>query len=356
MENPVQFEYGRDAEDGSESETPLSVTFINQAQTGVDSFRLSYESPSAVPIYRDFLRSVYGVAGDYPFQVRRPDWITVERDGIRNQYDRTYSLVASANDGRIEIAIVDYIDEPSSVVPHEWRPGGFIATVTVPVDEYVEQIVTAAERYISRATESERLNPDERVVRLLDDAKAVRNAVREERSLDQFRLAPDSPGVQSYLYDNSFTDTSISYFLVERGVVREEMHRLRERENSVSEKYQKLLSHDSRLIQKAVAEILEERPDERAKEWLLGRRWTERPEIVRPALRAGAHFDDEDVRDALCETVDFSSHADIRATAVELLGDYPDGETVDVLESLVEDDADETVRTAARETLSRIRD
>ncbi|SFR97783.1 hypothetical protein SAMN05216559_1913 [Halomicrobium zhouii] len=33
-----------------------------------------------------------------------------------------------------------------------------------------------------------------------------------------------------------------------------------------------------------------------------------------------------------------------------------ESETVEVLESLVEDDADETVRTAARETLSRIRD
>jgi len=110
----------------------------------------------------------------------------------------------------------------------------------------------------------------------------------------------------------------------------------------------------SEHIKQATVKELAARPDEQAKESLLATRWRDQPQLVQPALHGAAKLGGEDVRDALCETIGFSSHPEIRQTAIELLGDYPDDKTRETLASVAKDDEDETVRETATQVLSAL--
>lgn len=334
---------------------PEEVLFANVADRGSDSLLLEYESSYPVNFFRDFLASIYAISGGYCFQIHRPKWFIVDSEMGEVRYDSKYSIVAYPRDNTLEIALVDYIDEPSDVVPVQWRTDSLIATVSIRTDEYVAAVIDVAEVFVNHLEESAEVEVDQRILTFLQDAKAIKNCIDQTGDATQYRLQPDSERVQVYLYDNMFTDVSLTHFLIKTGVVRAEVERLHTLgDEDASKKYKTLLSHDSRQIQQEVAEVLAEQPDERALEWLLGRRWTDRPEIVEPALRGAAKIGGQDVRDALCDEVDFSSHAQLRLLAVELLADYADETTIETLETVATEDEDDDVRAGAREVLAEL--
>lgn len=353
----VEFRFAdRDTEsaDADGSPMPREIALVNQIDAGAERLRLVYDSTAPGTFHRKLLGTLYAVAGDYSFRIRRPRWlyVTPHSGEDEKRYPPRYSVVADPDGEFIQVAMAEDADGRDTV-PAQWRPESSRTTVTVRTDEYVEEVVTSAEAFVEQE-ENEGETVRDRIRFLLDDAREIREAIRTEGDATGFRLAPESPKVQPYLYENHFTEPSVSYFLVQTGVVRAEVDRLRGRDTDVGAKYQALLSHESRTIQRAAANALEQHPDERAKEWLLLRRWVDRPEIVPVALRAAAQFQGEDVREALYETIDFSDRSEIRKTAVELLVEYPDEETVDILEEVAESDQDGSVREAARSVLDTI--
>lgn len=355
----VHFQFGSQDEDaeemtGIEDTMPNEVVFTNNTTDGVDELRLIYDYPAPISLYRSFLSSVYGFVGGYATQLRQPSWIRSVVDNRSETFDRKHTPIVRETEGQVEIAVVDYIDDLSEPVPIEWQANNANEIITVEVTGYIESVIDASREYIIMARDEEDIEPDERVLHFLEDAQSILSHLERTGELSSFKFDSDSPPIQEYLYESPFVDSSLSYYIVESGIIRDEIHRLQKQSEQASQRYKQLLSHKSEQIQAETATVLESNPDERANEWLLARRWTDIPEIVVPSLRAAANFQSEEVHTALLETLSFSEHAEIRRTAVELLKAYPNEKTVMRLEEIVEEDEDETVRETAQSVLNSI--
>jgi hypothetical protein len=355
----VHFQFDERAEDAKEMTgmsgvMPEEVIFTNLDEGNVDKLRLIYDYPAPISLYRTFLGSVYGLAGGYPTQLSRPSWIRLEKNDCTEKFDRKYTPLIRRKGGQVEITVVDYIDEPSEPVPVEWRPDISSPIVSVNLTEYIDAIIDASQEHLSVVKKQENAELDERIIHFLEDIKTIRYHLESEGDLSEFHIDPGTPRVQEYLYEKPFVDVSLSYFLVEVGVIRDEIRRLQKQADQPSEKYKQLLSHESKRIQQEAATALISNPDERAIEWLLARRWTDVPDIVVPSFQAVANFQSDDLHTALLETLDFSNHAKIRRAAVKLLEEYPDEQTINKLEEIADGDDDQTVRETARSVLDSI--
>lgn len=357
----VRYEFGDreriafDLSEGVVRSIVPEITLSNGGESSVGRLQFSYDRGSG--FYKHMLSTVYAIAAGAPFQIYRPDWVRLQGDLVGGSR-LAHALLARPDGEQLDVALVEVEDvldltaedDPGAVVPVEWDPAVFEATVTVVLEEYVSAVVSATTEYIGFHEEHGGGYTSERVRWLLGGARTVRQEIRDASGVAACPFGPESPRVQTYLYDSSFTNRAVTHLLIESGIVSQEVERLGGQDDDIGRQYQTLLSHPSWEIQTAVASALGRRPDERATEWLLGRRWTDDPRVVPIALRAAAQIGGEDVREALLETLDFSEQPEIRRTAVTLLADHPDQETRDALRAVVE--ADDEVRETAREVLS----
>ncbi|WP_336358961.1 HEAT repeat domain-containing protein [Haloarcula sp. CGMCC 1.6347] len=351
----VQFEYHDTESDAPQASVPDVVKFTNDTGKKPDKLSLKYESATPGTFYWKMLVALYGLASKSPVQIYRPDWFYIESDGSKERYDRSHSLVATAEQGRLKLAVVTYIDG-WDVTPVDWRPEASSGLMTVDTEEFAQQLLSGAREYRRRHSD-----PDsgiDRFVSLLIDEIEERWP-QGERDKSLTHSAADIPGsmIHTYLYDCLYPDDSFSYLLQYNGIIEAEIQRLQSDAadpDEVGTRYQTLLSHESKPVQRATALALRNNPDERANEWLLSRRWTDIPAVVVPSLEAAAEFPNDGVRDALIETISFSSHPEVRKTAVELLQPYSDNEALNALEKTAETDDDETVRESAQSVLDSI--
>ncbi|GGM53335.1 HEAT repeat domain-containing protein [Haloarcula argentinensis] len=352
----VQFEYHDTEADDLQSSTPSMIRFVNDTGGGPDELSLKYESATPGTFYWKMLVALYGLTSQSPVQIYRPDWFYIQFSGNEECYGRSHSLIATADKGCLKLAVVTYVDG-WDVAPVDWRPEELKEIVTVDLGEFAQQLISSAREYRSHHSDPES-SMDTFVSLLIDE---VEERYSQDGCDDSITHAPvDMPDsmIHTYLYDCPYPDESFSYLLQCNGTIEAEVKRLRDNELDADEigmRYQTLLSHESETVQRATAVALRNNPDERAKEWLLARRWTDIPAIVIPSLEAAAEFPSDEVRDILVETISFSSHPEIRHAAVELLKQYPDDETISALEKFAEVDDDETVRETAQSVLATIK-
>jgi|GEM_PF-1868050 hypothetical protein len=351
----VQFEYHDTEPDGPQNSVPTLVRFVNDTDGEPDRLSLKYESATPGTFYWKMLVALYGLASQSPVQIYRPDWFYIESGGSEERYDRSHSLIATVDKGRLKLAVVTYVDG-WDVAPVDWRPDASKETLTVDFVEFAQQLMNGAREYRSRHSDPQS-RMDTFVSLLLDEITERYPRDQWDESLTHSPADTPESMVHTYLYDCQYPDESFSHLLQCNGAVEAEVKRLQSAESDADEigtRYQTLLSHESKTVQRATALALRDNPDERAKEWLLARRWTDIPVVVIPSLEAAAKFPSDAVRDSLIETVNFSSHPEIRQAAVELLKPYPNDETVSALETFAEEDDDDTVRETAQSVLDSI--
>lgn len=356
--NAVQLTFGdkvtRQARAGNDGYCYLTLDVENRADTGPARLRFDYEEVASV-FFREMLTALDGIATGNPTRLPRPHSIEADREGDSMRYDATHTPIARADGDIVRIAITSDDVNSDRLAAGDWDRYELLTAVEVDVEPFVSAVVSAAEEYVSLVREHRTDDwHDERLLGVFEDGQAIRSHVESHGTIAGYEPDPDSERVQQYLYRAEYDEPSLSRLLIETGVLRREIDRLQNSDgDAVAENYRRLLSHQCEHVRTAVIEVLTEMPDERAKRPLLDLRWEDDPDVVCPALEAAAGIGGAEVREALCETLEFSDQPRIRETAVTELAAFVGEEVTDTLATVAEEDDSQQVREAAQSTLRK---
>lgn len=117
----VEFRFAdRDTEstDADGSPMPREIALVDQIDAGTERLRPVYDSTALETFHRKLLGTLYAVAGDYPFRIRRPRWLYVTPGSGEDEkrYPPRYSVVADPDGESIQVAMTEDGDGRDTVL------------------------------------------------------------------------------------------------------------------------------------------------------------------------------------------------------------------------------------------------